>query len=77
VFQEYPMLGPVLPAVGYGPQQMADLRARIDAVPCNIVLLGTPIDLGRVLALRQPVVRVHYEIEEAGRPGFDEILGSL
>ena len=42
-----------------------------------MVLLGTPLDLGRVLALRQPVVRVHYEIEEAGRPGFDEILGNL
>jgi predicted GTPase len=77
VLQEYPMLGPVLPAVGYDPQQMADLRATIDAVPCDLVLLGTPIDLGRVLALRQPVVRVHYEIEEVGRPGFDEILGNL
>jgi predicted GTPase len=77
VFQEYPMLGPVLPAVGYDPQQMADLRATIDTVPCDLVLLGTPIDLGRVLALRQPVVRVHYEIEEVGRPGFDEILGNL
>jgi predicted GTPase len=77
VFREYPMLGPVLPAVGYGAEQMADLRATIDAVPCDMVLLGTPIDLGRVLALRQPVVRVHYEIEEAGRPGFDEILGNL
>jgi predicted GTPase len=77
VFQEYPMLGPVLPAVGYDPQQMADLRTTIDAVPCDLVLLGTPIDLGRVLALRQPVVRVHYEIEEVGRPGFDEILGNL
>jgi predicted GTPase len=77
VFREYPRLGPVLPAVGYGAQQMADLRATIDAVPCDVVLLGTPVDLGRVLALRQPVVRVHYEIEEAGQPGFDEILGNL
>jgi predicted GTPase len=77
VFREYPMLGPVLPALGYGAQQMADLRATIEAVPCDVVLLGTPIDLGRVLALRQPVVRVHYEIEAAGRPGFDEILANL
>jgi predicted GTPase len=77
VFQEYPMLGPVLPAVGYDPQQMADLHTTIDAVPCDLVLLGTPIDLGRVLALRQPVVRVHYEIEEVGRPGLEEILGNL
>jgi predicted GTPase len=77
VFREYPTLGPVLPAVGYDPQQMADFRATIDAVPCDLVLLGTPIDLGRVLALPQPVVRVRYDVEEVGRPGFDEILGDL
>jgi predicted GTPase len=71
------MLGPVLPAVGYSAQQMADLHATIDAVPCDFVLLGTPIDLGRVLALRQPVVRVRYDVEEVGQPGFDEILGNL
>jgi predicted GTPase len=56
---------------------MADLRATIDAVPCDFVLLGTPIDLGRALALRQPVVRVRYEIEEVGHPGLDEILAGL
>ena len=77
VFRDYPMVGPVLPAVGYSAQQMADLRATIDAVPCDLVLLGTPIDLGRTLALRHPVVRVRYEVEEVGRPTFDEILGDL
>jgi predicted GTPase len=77
VFQDYPTLGPVLPALGYSSQQMADLRATIDAVPCDFVLLGTPIDLGRALALRQPVVRVRYEIEEVGHPGLDEILAGL
>jgi predicted GTPase len=56
---------------------MADLHATIDAVPCDLVLLGTPIDLGRTLALRHPVVRVRYEVEEIGRPTFDEILGDL
>ena len=77
VFRDYPMVGPVLPAVGYSAQQMADLRATIDAVPCDLVLLGTPIDLGRTLALRHPVVRVRYEVEEVGHPTFDEILGDL
>jgi predicted GTPase len=77
VFQDYPTLGPVLPAVGYSPAQMADLRATIDAVPCEIVLLGTPIDLGRTLALRHPVIRVRYEVEEIGPPGLDEALGDL
>jgi predicted GTPase len=77
VFRDYPTLGPVLPAVGYSPEQMADLRATIDAVPCDFVLLGTPIDLNRALGLRQPVIRVRYEVEEVGRPGLDEILGDL
>jgi predicted GTPase len=76
-FDTYPALGPVLPALGYGAAQMADLRATIGAVPCDVVLLGTPIDLGRLLGLRQPVVRVRYEVEEVGRPGLDEILAGL
>jgi predicted GTPase len=59
------------------PPQLAGPRYPAGAVPCDVVLLGTPIDLGRILALRQPVVRVRYEIEEAGRPGFAEILGNL
>jgi predicted GTPase len=67
----------VLPALGYGAAQMADLRATIAAVPCDVVLLGTPIDLGRLLGLRQPVVRVRYEVEEVGRPCLDEILAGI
>jgi predicted GTPase len=61
VFRDYPTLGPVLPAIGYSAQQVADLRATIDAVPCDVVVLGTPIDLGRLLPMRHPVVRVPYE----------------
>jgi predicted GTPase len=76
-FDTYPALGPVIPALGYGPAQMADLRATIEAVPCDVVLLGTPIDLGRVLGLRQPVIRVRYEVEEVGRPGLEEILAGV
>jgi predicted GTPase len=66
VFAEYPTLGPVLPAVGYGPAQLDDLRATIDAVPCDLVLLGTPVDLRRALAVRLPVLRVRYDVEETG-----------
>jgi predicted GTPase len=73
-FDVYPTLGPVLPALGYSARQLADLRATIEAVPCDAVLLGTPVDLGRLLALRQPVIRVRYEVEAVGRPGFEEIL---
>ena len=77
VFEEYPALGPVLPAMGYGAEQIAELEATINAVPCDLVLLGTPIDLRRSLTLRHPVARVRYRIEEVGHPDFNEILAGL
>ncbi|MBI4588110.1 MAG: GTPase [Candidatus Rokubacteria bacterium] len=77
VFEAYPALGPVLPAMGYGREQIAELQATINAVPCDLVLLGTPIDLRRTLTVRQPVARVRYRVEEVGRPGFEEILAGL
>jgi len=77
VYETYPGLGPVLPAMGYGASQIAELEATINAVPCDLVLLGTPIDLSRSLALRHPVARVRYHIEEVGHPTFDEILKGL
>jgi predicted GTPase len=67
----------VLPAVGYGPAQLDELRATIDAVPCDVVLLGTPVDLRRAFAVRPPVVRVRYEVEEAGDGAFEEVLRGL
>jgi predicted GTPase len=76
-FDTYPALGPVLPALGYGAAQLADLRATIEAVPCDVVLVGTPVDLGRHLGLRQPVVRVRYEVEEVARPSLEEILADV
>jgi predicted GTPase len=77
VFEEHPHVGAVLPAAGYGKEQIADLEATIDAVPCDLVLLGTPIDLRRSLRVRRPLVRVRYRIEEVGRPDFEEILEGL
>jgi predicted GTPase len=77
VFREYPTLGSVLPAMGYSAEQMADLQATIEAVPCEAVLLGTPIDLRRSLRLSRPVVRTTYRIEEVGRPALDELLGGI
>ncbi len=76
-FRQYPALGPVLPAMGYGAAQIADLQATIDATPCDAILLGTPIDLRRSLSLRRPVARVSYRVEEAGGPGFEELLRDL
>jgi predicted GTPase len=63
----YPALQHVLPAMGYSQQQMADLEATINAVPCDTVVFGTPIDLRHVLNLRHPAVRVRYEVEDIGQ----------
>ncbi|HEY7362840.1 MAG TPA: DUF6335 family protein [Methylomirabilota bacterium] len=76
-FARYPTIGPVLPALGYNRPQLADLEATIAAVDCDLVLLGTPIDLARVIRVRQPVVRVRYELEEV-RPGsLAELLATI
>ncbi len=77
VYDAYSALGPVLPAMGYSAEQIAELEATINAVPCDLVLLGTPIDLRRSLTLRHPVARVRYRIEEVGHPDFNEILRGL
>ncbi len=77
VFEEYPDLGAILPAMGYGAAQMADLQATIDAVPCDVVLLGTPIDLRRSLTVRHPVARARYRVEEVGPPVLEELLSAL
>lgn len=67
-FKKSPHLKDVLPAVGYSDQQLADLAATIAAVPCDVVLIGTPIDLGHVISISQPTVRVTYGIEDVGEP---------
>lgn len=64
VYRQYPHLGPVLPALGYRPEQVADLAATIDAVPCDLVLAATPIDLARLVPVARPVIRVGYAIAE-------------
>jgi predicted GTPase len=64
VFEKYPHVTEVLPAMGYGEHQMAELSATIDAVPCDAVLIATPIDLGRLLKMSKPATRVRYELEE-------------
>jgi predicted GTPase len=65
-FAKYTGIGALLPAVGYGEQQRADLAATIARVPCDTVIVATPIDLRRVIDIRQPAVRVHYDLQETG-----------
>jgi predicted GTPase len=73
-FQSYPTTGPLLPAMGYGEQQTMDLEETIANTPADLVLIGTPIDLRRVVNIRQPTQRVGYELQEIGRPTLAEIL---
>jgi predicted GTPase len=76
-FEKYPDTGPVLPAMGYGDQQIADLKATIAATPCDLVVVGTPIDLARVVELSRPSVRVRYEMEVLSSPGLVDILAPI
>lgn len=64
VYEKFPHLGAVLPAMGYNEEQMRELEMTINATDCDVVVVGTPIDLGRLLKLNKPVVRVRYRIEE-------------
>ena len=74
IFVAYPALQHVLPAMGYSDYQVAELEATINAILCDAVVFGTPIDLRRVLTLRHPAVRVRYDVEEIGRPTLADTL---
>jgi predicted GTPase len=75
-FEKYPTTGPVLPAMGYGASQLAALQETINTTLCDLVLIATPIDLGRLLDLRHPSRRVTYELEEIGRPDLQMVLAA-
>lgn len=71
---EYRHIAEVLPAMGYGPQQVADLEATINAIPADLVLVATPVDLGRLLRLNKETVRLTYEMEPFGEPSPEQIV---
>lgn len=73
-FEKFQHLGKVLPAMGYSEIQRHELEETIRRVPCDVVLVATPIDLSRAIHLDRPNVRVRYEVEEAGRPAIPELL---
>ncbi len=73
-FAKYPTTGPLLPAMGYGGQQQADLQATINATPCDLVIIATPIDLSRVVEIAKPAQRVRYELQEIGQPDLAAVL---
>jgi predicted GTPase len=73
-FEKYPNTGPVLPAMGYGEHQTHDLEKTINSTPADLVLIGTPIDLRRVVDIRQPSQRVIYELQVIGKPTLEGII---
>lgn len=73
-FQKYTHLDKVLPAMGYGKKQMAELAQTIDKIECDLVVSGTPIDLGRLIKTNKKILRVSYELEEIGTPDLEEVL---
>jgi predicted GTPase len=73
-FEIYPDIGAVLPAMGYGEQQLKDLETTINNTECEAVVIGTPIDLNRIIKIHKPNTRVYYNLQEIGRPNFDMIL---
>jgi predicted GTPase len=76
-YEKYPHLGAVLPAMGYGEKQIKDLEATIAAINCDSLVLGTPIDLRRIMTISKPAVHVGYEIRETTKPTLDEILRTV
>lgn len=73
-FEKFPHLGAILPAVGYGKEQMRELEETINATPCDVVLIGTPIDLRRMLRINKPAVRAKYELQELSIPTLEDLL---
>ena len=74
VLQRYPRIGTLLPAMGYGGQQIEDLRATIARTPCDLVLFSTPIHLCNLVACRKPTLRVRYDYADHGEPRLEDVL---
>jgi predicted GTPase len=73
-FEKYSHLSDILPAMGYGDAQVRDLEKTINAVDCDVVVIGTPINLARIVKINKPAVRVRYELQEIGVPTLEDAL---
>ena len=73
-FELYPDIGTLLPAMGYGKQQLQDLETTINNTECDAVIIATPIDLNRIIKIKKPSTRVYYNLQEIGRPDLTGIL---
>jgi predicted GTPase len=73
-YEKYPKTGPILPAMGYGEAQTRDLEATIARADVDLVIIGTPIDLNRIIKIKKPTQRVRYELQEIGQPTLEDLL---
>ena len=73
-FEKYPDIGVLLPAMGYSPEQLKDLETTINNTDCDSVVIGTPIDLNRIIDIKKPNTRVYYDLQEIGQPDLRGIL---
>ncbi len=76
-FRMYPNIGTLLPAMGYGEQQIKDLETTINNTPAEVVIIGTPIDLNRVIKINKPTIKIGYDLQEIGHPNLEELLISF
>ena len=73
-FRLYPNIGTLLPAMGYGDEQVKDLETTINNTPCDVVVIATPIDLNRIVKINKPTVKVSYDLQEIGLPNLQGII---
>jgi len=76
-FKKYPHLQNLLPTIGYGKKQIKELEETINKIRCDAIVVGTPIDLGKLLKVNKPMIRVRYDLEEIGKPNLKTILNSF
>jgi predicted GTPase len=76
-YKKYPGIGTLLPAMGYSDQQIKDLEITLNKVPCDAVVIGTPIDLRRLIKINKPSVRVNYTLQEIGKPDLTDIITDM
>ena len=76
-FEIYPGIGVLLPAMGYGDEQLKDLETTINNTDCDSVVIGTPIDLTRIININKPCTRVFYDLQEIGNPNLTDILSDF
>lgn len=73
-YQKFTQLEMILPAMGYSPKQLSELEETINSVPADLVIVATPINLGKILKINKPYVRVKYELQEIGKPDLEDII---